>query len=357
MDLLLMLLLTLAAGGAGGFIFVLLKIPNGLRFGALLGAALLQVFFGTAWVPSQTKYMVQVIAGALIGCSMEKSDLRRLPWLIKPTAILIGTYLILTLSMGALVHAISPLDWVTSLMSVVPGGITDIPIIAADMGADTPKVALVQLSRYILGVTLFPPMIQAFDNVMAKKAKDSGDVSPAGAGEMMREKSRVNSFAALACTLAVGSAAGFAGYLTRIPAGTFLFSSIGVLVLKLKFDFAHISPGVKKIAILMSGCYIGSLITMEDVRGFGLMALPVLIVLCGYTINCFVSGRIISKTCGFNRKDSMLATTPAGASDIALNSADLGVINTDIIAMHVFRALFSVAVFPQIINALLLVLP
>ena len=272
---------------------------------------------------------------------------------------MVGAFLIMNLSIGALIHAISPLDWVTALMCVVPGGITDIPIIAADMGADTPKVALMQLARYILGVALFPPMILAFDNFMERNAKaHAGHTPPASAtGVMKREKSGVNSYPALACTLAAGSAGGFAGYLTGIPAGTFLFSSIAVLVLKLKFDFAYISPRTKKIVLLVSGCYIGSLITMDDVRGFGLMALPLLIVLGGYIANSFITGKIISKTCGLNRKDGMLATTPAGASDLALNFVDLGGINTDIIVMQVLRALIAIALFPQIINVLLLVLP
>ena len=83
---------------------------------------------------------------------------------IKPTVITLGMFLILNLGVGSIVHAISPLDWVTSLLCVVPGGIADIPIIASAMGADTPKVALAQLSRYILGVAVFPPMILGFDN-------------------------------------------------------------------------------------------------------------------------------------------------------------------------------------------------
>jgi membrane AbrB-like protein len=360
MELLIKLALTLAAGLITGLIFVLLKIPNGLRIGSLLGASLLGIFFNAAWMPSQTQYVVQVIAGALIGCTMEKSDLKRLPWIIKPTAIMVVTFLCLNLIIGVLIRATSPLDWITALMCGVPGGITDIPIIASDMGADTPKVALAQLARYILGVTAFPPMILAFDNYMTRRAgtlthgsKEQGGEAP----QMERVKSKVQSPAALACTLAAGSAAGFVGYLTGIPAGALLFSVIAVFILKLKFDFAYISPMVKKIALLVSGCYIGSFVTMDDVRGFKSLALPIIITLGGYIANSFITGKILSKACGFSRKEGMLATTPAGVSDIALNSAEIGVINTDIIVMQVVRALIAVAFFPQIINALLLVLP
>jgi membrane AbrB-like protein len=354
------ILLTLGAGGIFGLIFMRFKIPNGLRIGALFGVALLGIFFRAAWMPTETKFIVQVIAGALVGCTMEKSDLKRMPMIIKPTLIVLGTFLILTLSMGSLIHVVGPLDWATALLCVVPGGITDMPIIAADMGADTPKVAVVQLARYIMGVAFFPSMIVTYDTLRlkaeAKAAKTGYEEHPVSKA-MKREKSKVNSVKALVCTLAVGSGAGFLGSLSGIPAGTFLFSVIGVLVLKLKFDFAYISPGVKNIILLISGCYIGSLITMEDVRGFRLLALPLLLVLGGYIVNCFITGKIISKTCGLTRKEGLLSTTPAGASDIALASADIGVENTDIIIIQVIRAIVAAAIFPQIINALLLVLP
>jgi len=368
MKLFLDILLTLAVGGVFGMIFVLLKVPNGLRIGALIGTALLSVFFQAAWMPSQTKFFVQIIAGALVGCTMERSDLRRLPMVIKPTAITLGTFLFLNLSIGSIIHTISPLDWATSLLCVVPGGVTDIPIIASAMGADTPKVAVVQLARYIMGVTIFAPMILAYDNFREKnKAAPSGhEAAPSaggipgitadGSGAMKREKSKINSPSALICTLAVGFGAGFLGSFTGIPAGTFLFSVVGVMVLKLKFDFAYISPWAKKTALLVSGCYIGSLMTMEDVKSFGALALPLVLVLGGYIANCFITGKIISKTCGFSRKEGMLTTAPAGAADIALNSADIGVSNTDVIIIQVTRAIVAAGIFPQIINLLLLVL-
>ena len=345
------ILLTLGAGGVFGLIFLLLKVPNGLRIGALLGTALLSVIFRAAWMPVQTRFAVQVIAGALVGCTIERSDLKRLPMVIKPTAIMLASFLVLNFALGGVIYAISHLDWVTAMLCVVPGGVTDIPIIAADMGADTPKVALAQLTRYIMGVALFPPMILAFDTFMQKR-KGSRNAEETSPGVMKREKSKVNSTAALVCTLLTAFAAGFAGNLLGIPAGAFLFSIAGIIALKLKFDLAYVSPAVKNAALLISGCYIGSLITKEDALGFRLLAAPLLLILGGYIANCFITGKILSKTCGFTRKESMLITTPAGASDIALNSADIGVQNTDIIIIHVFRAIVAAGLFPQIINVL-----
>ncbi|MDR2134050.1 MAG: AbrB family transcriptional regulator [Treponema sp.] len=349
--------LTLLAGGAAGALFLFLKVPNGLRIGAMLGSALLSIFSGIGYMPPHTRIFVQVIAGALIGCTVEKSDIRRLPRVIRPTLVVAGTFFVLNLSLGFLIHKISPIDPVTAFMCVIPGGVTDTPIIAADMGADTPRVALAQLARYIMGVGFFPPMILAWDNMRsraeARRGKGTGNGAADG-NSAARQKSAVKSPWAFVCTMAAALGAGILGDMSGIPAGTLLFAIIAVVILKLGFDFAWLPLPVKKITLLISGCYIGSGISMNDVRGFGELALPIAIIVACYVANCFISGRMLGKFFGFSRKEGMLITTPAGATDIALSSADMGVENTDVIIIQIFRSIIAITVFPQIINLLLL---
>ncbi|GHT83808.1 membrane protein [Spirochaetia bacterium] len=345
------LLLTFLAGGAFGAIGMVSKIPNGLRIGAMIGAALLSIFFSAAWMPRETRFLVQIIAGAMIGCTTEKSDLKRLPAIIKPMGITVVSLFFLNIIAGALVHALSPLNWVTSFMGGIPGGVTDTPIIAAEMGADVPAVAMVQLARYIMGIALFPPMILAYDTLRMKRRRDA----PRGPS-VKREKSGVSSWQAFLCTMIAAGVGGFIGRLTHIPAGTFLFSIIAVMILKLKFDFAWLPSRAKRFAQFISGCYIGGAITMGDVRNFKFLAIPIGIVLTGYIINCFFTGAVLTRFCGFSRMEGMLITTPAGATDIALSAADMGITNTDIIIIQIFRSVIAIAVFPQIINLLLLFL-
>ncbi|MDR1586929.1 MAG: AbrB family transcriptional regulator [Treponema sp.] len=362
------ILLTLLAGGVFGALFLFLKIPNGLRIGAMLGSALLSIFSGTAYMPSYTRILVQVVAGALIGCTVEKSDIRRLPKIVKPTLVVVAILFVLNLSVGFLIHLIGPIDLITALMCVIPGGVTDTPIIAADMGADTPKVALAQLARYIMGVGFFPPMIIAWDNMYARmeaRRKKSGrgaenEAVPGAAGAAVnsakRQKSAVKSPWAFACTMAAALGAGILGDMSGIPAGTLLFAIIAVVVLKLVFDFAWFPQPVKKITLLVSGCYIGSAISMNDVRGFKELALPIVIIVSCYIGNCFITGKILGKISGFSRKEGMLIATPAGATDIALSSADMGIENTDVIIIQIFRSIIAITVFPQIHNLLVLIL-
>ncbi|MDR1058072.1 MAG: AbrB family transcriptional regulator [Treponema sp.] len=370
------LLLTLLAGGVFALLFYFLKVPSGLRIGALIGAALLSVFFNAAYMPEGTQFLVQIMAGAMIGCIVERSDLERFPKIIKPVGIMLTSLLILNISAGFLIHWTSPLDWASAFMGAIPGGVTDTPIIAADMGADTAKVAILQLARYILGVGVFPPMIVAYDNLRTKKTRGGpegalpaefrGGVSgggtdpaaalPGGEDPAPRKKTGPRSLPAFLCTMAAAVCAGRVGMFTGIPAGTFLFSVIGVLILKLKFDFAYVPQPVNRFAQFISGCYIGGAITMGDVMDFKHLAIPVGIVLGGYIINCFLTGTVFTRFCGFSRKEGMLLTTPAGASDIALSAMDMGVENADIVIIQIFRAVIAIAVFPQIINGILIFL-
>jgi uncharacterized membrane protein AbrB (regulator of aidB expression) len=201
------------------------------------------------------------IAGAFIGCVMEKSDVKRLPKIIKPAIIMLCGLLILNIAAGFLIYAVSPLDLVTSLMSVVPGGISDTPIIAADMGADAPKVAIMQTVRQILGIGVFPALILAYDNKKKATEKDG----EREANTVKRKKSKTKSWQAFVCTIIIATIAGILGKITGIPSGSFVFPIIAVLILKLVFNFAYMPRWAKKCAQVLSGCYLGSTIVMEDI--------------------------------------------------------------------------------------------
>lgn len=346
------LFLTLAIGSVFGLAASKMKIPGGLMVGAVVGVAALNIFFETTYIPTDTKLFVQIVAGAFIGCITEKSDVKRIPVIVKPTIIMILGFLVLNLFAGLLIYLVSPLDLLTSLMSVVPGGISDTPIIAAAMGADAPKVAVMQMARQILGIGIFPSLILAYDNKKKNTQKDGERV----ANTEKRKKSKTKSWQSFVCTLIIAAIAGILGKVTGIPSASFSFPIIAVLILKLVFDFAYIPRLAKKCAQILSGCYLGSIIVLKDVFELKYLLIPLSIIVLSYMANCFFTGIILRKTCGFTRKESMLITTPAGASDMALISADMGVENTDVIIMQVLRAVIVMTFFPQIINLIVYII-
>lgn len=350
MPVVIRLLLTVAVGVAGGLLFKRMHVPAGYMVGAFVGVAAINVVFAAAWVPHDTRTVVQVIAGAFVGCSMERSDLARLRKIGGPVAVMLVACLVLMLSAGFCMYLLSPLDLVTSLMSAVPGGINDTPVVAADMGADAPSVAILQLVRQILGIAVLPAAIAAFDRMRAAHGSPDRRDGDARASMDKRVKSGQRSAASTVVALVVAAVAGLIGRATHIPGMTFAFAIVAVLVLKLGFDFAYIPSWVKKACQLLAGCYLGTLLTLDGLLGMGALVVPIVVVVSFYTANCFITGSIERRLFGYGRKEGMLIASPAGASDMALIMDDMGIENTDVVIMQVVRATVVMTVFPQIVN-------
>ena len=83
------------------------------------------------------------------------------------------------------------------------------------------------------------------------------------------------------------------------------------------------------------------------------LILPAVVLLAGYFGNCFLMGWLLPRVTHLNRAEAMLIATPAGASDMALISSDLGVDNPDVTFLQVLRMIIVVTVFPHIVNLVL----
>jgi membrane AbrB-like protein len=366
---LLILALTLCIGTLGGFLISRLRVPGGFMVGALCAVALFNILSrGFTGVPAQSKFLVQIIAASFIGLSIGKEDLARLPGLFKPMFIMASGFLILNITAGFLMYIAGPMDPVTSFMSAIPGGVNETPIIAADMGADAPKVAVMQIFRLIAGIGVFPSLaliygkggrtgapgngaVPVFPGLSGEKSRKKAVPSPEGDKKQAERGRRGLAFAA---TLGLGCAACYLGWLTGLPGMPFVFPILSALILNLGFAFAYLPQGLRKIAQVLSGCYLGSSLSVEDVLEMRFLALPLGILIAGYMLNGLITGKILEKRCGFTRAESLLITIPAGASDMALIAADMGIVNADISLLQVTRLLLVMAVFPQVINLILL---
>ena len=153
-------------------------------------------------------------------------------------------------------------------------------------------------------------------------------------------------------TLAVALLGGIFGKWIGIPAGALLFSTISSAALQLGTGKAHMIPSMKQLAQLFTGAYIGCLMEQSDLLELKYLVLPALALVAVFLLNCFVSSYLIRRVSRFSRKESMLATTPAGASEIALISSDMNVElteATDIMLLHIIRVIAAVSIMPQVI--------
>lgn len=338
------LVITFLFALAGGAALLKIKVPGGMMVGAILAVTILSITTDLAVMPVQAKVTAQCLAGAFIACSVSKEDLKNLPKLRKPLLVLLTSLLAVNLLTGLLIWRFSPLDPLTAMLSSVPGGMSDTPIIAADMGADAGKVAILQFVRMSAGIGVFPSLI-----LLITKDPPGPAVSPEGSEKPASADGQHSRNAAFLVTLAAALLCGIAGKLSSIPAGTLVFSMFGVIALKFLWGRAYLPMWAKRLAQVLSGAYIGCGISRRDLLELRYLLLPAVLILVGYFLNSLLTGQLLHMLFGYSRKTAMLIATPAGASDMALISADLGVTDKTVIELQIIRMVVVISVFPQII--------
>lgn len=334
------ILYTLLAALLVGLLLNSLKVPGGMMIGAAIGACAVNLALGSAHLPPYTKTIAQMIVGAFIGAGVSREDLRQMRQAVKPAAIVIIGMLLMNLLTGYLIHRLTSLDLVTALLGTTPGGISDMPIIAADMGADASKVLVMQFIRFAIGVGLFPSII---GRVTPQKETGAEAIAPA-AGKA------THSPLSLFVTLAAAAGFGLLGKASGIPAGTMAFAALGSIVLKYFYPQAGIPRPLRRAAQCLSGAFVGSAIGWTQVRELVLLPLPVIILLVSMLAGTFLIGKLLVSLGCFTARESLLAATPAGASDMALISADLGVRNFKLVLIHLLRVIFAIALFPSLLS-------
>ena len=216
---------------------------------------------------------------------------------------------------------------------------------ALDMGADASMVAVMQFVRMVFGMACLPSII-----VLADRRIEGDQMVPEeGQGTHFLERKKAHvSLRKFLPTFAVALAAGILGKLSGVPAGTLSASLIAVIVLKFAGSAPPMPMWVRRLAQVVSGCCIGAGITRDQIFQLRQLILPALVLIAGYILVCVGMGRAISRAFRMDLKESMLSLSPAGATEMALIAADLGVHSTNLVVLQICRLLGVTVIFPQI---------
>ena len=339
------LLLTLGAAALGGLLFKKLKMPAALLVGAIFGAAILHLGFDMTYMPRTVKIIAQIVAGGFIGTMVSRNDLIRLKSLWKVAILVLAAYCSMNIIVGYCAHTISKFDLLTMLMCTIPGGLSDVPLIAADLGADLVPVITVHFVRAVAGIGIFPIIISHIcrnDETEEEKRQVEEGLKQAPIKSAADIQTTI-------ITLILSTSFGLIGMWLGIPAGTLVGAAVGVSMVKVGINYNAMMPKtLKKIAQIMSGAYIGCAITMEALLGIGDVIVPLIFIMLCYFIVMYVMGNLLHKRFQMNRKEAMLMMTPAGASDMALIASDLGINSPALIVVQVARLFVADAIMPQV---------
>lgn len=336
---------TVLIAALGAAIAVKLRVPAGALVGAVLLVAAGNILWGLAPVPSFVRFLTQVIAGAFLGVSMDKKSVSALKNLIAPSLILIVSFILITVLLGFALYRLTDMNLLTALFAAVPGGITEMSVIADEMGADTATVSVFQIARMTFTLCTFPFLLPRI--LRAEKATEK----PA---EKQAEKTDGNKIAprqwAVFCgTLAAALVSGALGQWLHFPGGVLLFSVIATGFLKIKFGFGYVPKPVKRLAQMLVGAFVGAKITRAVALEIVTLWPYVLGLVLSYLIFSLLVGYLMSKLTKVDAVTAAFSCTPAGSSDMALIASDFNTVTPTIAALQIVRLISVVALYPSLI--------
>lgn len=347
------MLLTLAAALGMGVLVFKLNVPGGMLVGAILGAAALNIATGQAYIFPQARVLAQALTGAYIGCMMTREDVRHLPRLIQPYFFVLVSLLVLNLAMAAVFYRATDLDLLTCLFCAAPGGMSDTPLIAMDMGADGSVVAVMQFVRMIFGMGCLPTVILLSDRLLEPEAAKALE------SRIQQQNKRVQAkptFLGFLPTMCLAMAAAGLGKLSGVSAGALSAALIVTVALKLSGRCPGMPIWLRQVAQVVSGCCIGSEITRDQIFAMRQLALPAVALCLGYIACCVGVGLVLSRLFHIPPREAMLTLSPAGATEMALIAADLGVESTNLVVLQICRLVGVMLIFPQIFNLVVIFL-
>jgi membrane AbrB-like protein len=162
------LVLTLLVGASGGLLGYFLRIPAGAMIGAMLAVGIYNCLGFQSYIPTGFRTAAQILLGCMLGLSITRQTFHDIKLIIGPALIVIFSALIFCFVLGFVLHKFFGLDWATAFLGSSPGGMTELSALAMDMGADAPKVALLQLIRMLSIVVFLPTIIGILVNFFTK---------------------------------------------------------------------------------------------------------------------------------------------------------------------------------------------
>ena len=237
-DIIFWLCVTVAVGVAGSVLLYRLGLPAGAMVGAIVFVGAFQILTGQGWFPKVVKTAVQALVGGFIGQRIGREDVRELRTVLKPALLLFFGIVIMSIGTGLLICRVAPVDTATAILSSMPGGMTDVALMAPDVGADPAQSTALQLVRYLIAILILP---QVNVQLCRRYAPESIGCPPEKRGSARTRRN-------LRMTLAIAAVSGVMGKLSHFPAGAMVFPMFAVAAFNVRTGNAWLPKRLKLAA-------------------------------------------------------------------------------------------------------------
>lgn len=343
-----------AVSGMGGFLLALTGLPVGWMIGTLLTATLIFIFSPNLLnmvvpqkgIPKYWMAIGQCILGIELGQKMDDSVLFIFleNWLTVITMLLLS--IMFSLLSGLVLWKFSDLDMLTSFFSTAPGGLSSIPIIAEEVGANTGVVSIIQTMRIFL-VILSVPLILS---IWVSNPADTVNIPSTNTIMVQFQSENIVSTALLVVVAFLGY---YLGKFLKFPAPWLIGSMVSIAIVK---SFSSLVIGYNIIAwwptelIIFSqvliGASIGSRIHKSMFKGLKKTLAISFLSTIFLIFSMFLCAYIVSLITGLSIITSALAFAPGGIAEMTTTAIVLDADSTFVVAVQVLRVISVCMILP-----------
>ncbi|MDD4797767.1 MAG: AbrB family transcriptional regulator [Eubacteriales bacterium] len=345
---------TLALAYAAGFVAKKCKLPAGALLGAMLCVTAFNVVTGWGYLPVAFRSVMQICSGALLGHTIGKSDVLRLKNMWKPAGFLIAGLIVLNVSLGLALHKLCRLNLATALFAAAPGGVSDMALIADELGADSATVSLLQLARLFAIILVYPPVFRAIAKkapAQAPEASVQAHDNPAPRGQWFSSPAQARNFLWTAlCSIAGGIVCIF----LQIPAGGMVGSMLASAAFNLKTERAYVPPGLRFWIQASAGAFLGARMDADSFRRLSTLLPPVLVLVATVFLFTALLGYLMHRATRMDLPSSLMSISPGGIQEMSLMADDLGCNTTNVLILQTVRLIAVVCIFPSILKWIIL---
>lgn len=331
---------------AGGWCGRKLRIPAGAMVGAIVGAAVLNITTGAAYMPSAARPLLQIAGGILLGHTISRSSLLLMKKIGKAVVILLFGLLVLNITLSAVIHYLCGMEWTTALFATAPGGVSDMALIAEEFGADTGVISVIQLFRMFGIYLIYPPLLKW----IAKFAPQTKMQSIGEAEQTPDGQDKGKQTENILLTILCGIAGGLPFKNSGLPAGALIGSVAACGLWNILTGRGMISQRIRFPIQAGVGSLIGAQMTLQSVISLKNLAWPIAIMIIGLIAYTFLFAIWMQKGTGMDYTTCLLALTPGGIQETSLLAQDLGGNMAVVIVMHTVRLVAVICIFPILLT-------
>jgi hypothetical protein len=306
-------------------------------------------------LPVWLRLALQMTIGSLAGYRLDQEAARRIRRMGRPLLVVTAWTIGSALLAGYLLHTFTGIDWPTAFLGTAPGGLPEMSAMALTMQANVAMVATLGSARLLTTMLAIPFLARRLGRGerAARLSKSILVDEPATQPASTPGSGGAGGSHWTAC-LAIGVTGGLLFYWLQLPAAGVMGSILFVAFARIGgIQFRRPPDSLRTVAQLGIGIFIGTTFSPQTAIQIASNFLPVIGTAVALVASGLVLAGALQRTLGLDSQTALLACSPAGLTQMAALSEELGSQTFIVSIFQLTRMLTVVLVLPIIFRLLI----